>query len=114
MACRRRGLRRSGSKLERGKLALFPPFPRYSALTRHLLRMLGSTFARPRRLIMTDDRRRFLTASATLGIGTLALSPALLRADDKPKDPKKDQQEEEVGATEDLMREHGVLNRILL
>ena len=32
---------------------------------------------------------------------------------DKPQDDKK-VQEEEVGAAEDLMREHGVLNRILL
>src|SRR5438445_7160947 len=71
-------------------------------------------FANSRRAIMTDDRRRFLAATATLGIGTLALSPALLRADDKLKDQKKEQPEEEVGATEDLMREHGVLNRILL
>src|SRR3954466_7025023 len=63
---------------------------------------------------MTDDRRRFLSAAATLGIGTFALSPGLLHADDKPKDQKKDQPEEEVGAAEDLMREHGVLNRILL
>src|SRR3954466_3842860 len=63
---------------------------------------------------MTDDRRRFLSATATLGIGTFALSHGLLCADDKPKDDKKDQPEEEVGAAEDLMREHGVLNRILL
>jgi len=63
---------------------------------------------------MTDDRRRFLSATATLGIGTFALSPGLLHVDDKPKDQKKDQPEEEVGAAEDLMREHGVLNRVLL
>src|SRR6266571_3450987 len=63
---------------------------------------------------MTDDRRRFMAATAALGIGALASPPGLLRADDKPKNQKKDQQEEEVGATEDLMREHGVLNRILL
>ena len=57
---------------------------------------------------MTSDRRRFLVATAALGLPTLAVY-----ADDKPKkDDKKD--EEEVGAAEDLMREHGVLNRILL
>jgi hemerythrin-like domain-containing protein len=60
---------------------------------------------------MANDRRRFFCA--TLGIGAAALAPSLLLADDK-KDPKKDQPEEDVGATEDLMREHGVLNRILL
>src|SRR4030095_12778318 len=74
----------------------------------------GSYFARQSRPLMTDDRRLFLSAAATFGIGTFALSPGLLRADDKPKDQKKDQPEEEVGAAEDLMREHGVLNRILL
>lgn len=54
---------------------------------------------------MTNDRRRFLAATATLGIGTLAV-PSL-----EAKDDKKD---EDVSAAEDLMREHGVLNRILL
>ena len=57
---------------------------------------------------MTSDRRHFLAATAALGLPTLAAYAA-----DKPKkDDKKD--EEEVGAAEDLMREHGVLNRILL
>jgi hemerythrin-like domain-containing protein len=58
---------------------------------------------------MANDRRRFLAATATLGMGTVALSPGSGRTDDK-----KDQPEDEVGAAEDLMREHGVLNRILL
>jgi hemerythrin-like domain-containing protein len=57
---------------------------------------------------MTDDnRRQFLAATAALGLGVLAI-PAV-RGDDK-----KDKPNEDVGATEDLMREHGVLNRILL
>jgi hemerythrin-like domain-containing protein len=44
---------------------------------------------------------------------TLTEFPAF--GQDKPKeDKKKDEPEEEVGAAEDLMREHGVLNRILL
>jgi hemerythrin-like domain-containing protein len=63
---------------------------------------------------MTNDRRDFLATTTALGIGTLAVSFDPARGDDKPKDDKKDQMEEEVGATEDLMREHGVLNRILL
>src|SRR5271166_1633990 len=62
---------------------------------------------------MKDDRRRFLAATAALGIGTLGISSRPVRGEDKPKDDKKGE-EEEVGATEDLMREHGVLNRILL
>jgi len=63
---------------------------------------------------MANDRRCFLAATAALGIGTLGLSSGQVLSDDKPKDDKKDQPEEEVGAAEDLMREHGVLNRILL
>ncbi len=63
---------------------------------------------------MTDDRRRFLATSSALGLGTLGLLPGPGRGDDKPKDDKKDKPDEEVGAAEDLMREHGVLNRILL
>jgi hemerythrin-like domain-containing protein len=63
---------------------------------------------------MANDRRRFLAAAAALGVGTLDLSSEPVRGDDKPKADKKDQPEEEVGAAEDLMREHGVLNRILL
>src|SRR6266511_2749885 len=62
---------------------------------------------------MANDRRRFLAASAALGIGTLALSPDQLRCEEKDMNKEKDKPEE-VGATEDLMREHGVLNRILL
>jgi hemerythrin-like domain-containing protein len=55
---------------------------------------------------MTDNRRHFLTAAATLGVG--------LSAGRAFGDEKKPQPDEEVGAAEDLMREHGVLNRILL
>ena len=60
---------------------------------------------------MTDERRRFLAATTALGIGSLVSLDG--RADDQAKllDEKK---KEEVGAAEDLMREHGVLNRILL
>ncbi|OAI46545.1 hypothetical protein AYO44_11180 [Planctomycetaceae bacterium SCGC AG-212-F19] len=37
-----------------------------------------------------------------------------VRGDDKAKKPDEKKEAEEVGAAEDLMREHGVLNRILL
>jgi hemerythrin-like domain-containing protein len=57
---------------------------------------------------MNTERRRFLAGSAALGVGTLAWA-----ADDQSKDEKKGEAEE-VSAAEDLMREHGVLNRILL
>jgi hemerythrin-like domain-containing protein len=62
---------------------------------------------------MRSNRRQFLVNAAGVGACGLACwTPAVLARDDK-KD-KKDQPEEEVGAAEDLMREHGVLNRILL
>jgi hemerythrin-like domain-containing protein len=53
------------------------------------------------------ERRLFIQTTAA---GLVAAVPGLttVRADDKKKG------EEEVGAAEDLMREHGVLNRILL
>lgn len=63
---------------------------------------------------MDPDRRRFLVATAALGAGAVALTPGHLRSADKAADQKKDQPDEELGAIEDLMREHGVLNRILL
>ena len=56
---------------------------------------------------MESERRRFLVSTAALGV--MGLGTLAARADDKKNDA-----EEEVGATEDLMREHGVLNRILL
>jgi Hemerythrin HHE cation binding domain len=66
---------------------------------------------------MDNERRQFLATAAVAGMGTVALA-SLLHANDKPKDDKKDKKkdepEEEVGAAEDLMREHGVLNRVLL
>jgi hemerythrin-like domain-containing protein len=59
---------------------------------------------------MANDRRKFLWAA---GLSVAGLPPLLTaaRADDKDK---KDQPEEGVSAPEDLMREHGVLNRVLL
>jgi hemerythrin-like domain-containing protein len=63
-------------------------------------------------MVMESERRRFLVATAALGLGTLATTVGHVRGEDK-KDEKKGEPEE-VGAAEDLMREHGVLNRILL
>jgi hemerythrin-like domain-containing protein len=59
---------------------------------------------------MSTPRRAFLQSTAALGVASLA--PLTLLADEKEKAPKKE--EEEIPATEDLMREHGVLNRALL
>lgn len=57
---------------------------------------------------MESSRRSFLLTAGAAGIAGLTASA---RGDDK-KD--KDKPEEEVSALEDLMREHGVLNRVLL
>jgi len=58
-----------------------------------------------------SDRRLFLKA-APLGLAATLPTFTLARADDKKSEKKKD--EEDVGVAEDLMREHGVLNRVLL
>jgi hemerythrin-like domain-containing protein len=67
---------------------------------------------------MKSHRREFLTASTVLGISTVAssLAPAWAETPEKvpDSDAKKPEAEAEVSAPEDLMREHGVLNRILL
>jgi hemerythrin-like domain-containing protein len=68
---------------------------------------------------MKSTRRRILI-SAFLGIAGLApRAAASAFAQDQEKTPvkpenKQDKPEEEVGATEDMMREHGVLNRVIL
>jgi hemerythrin-like domain-containing protein len=68
---------------------------------------------------MANDRRSFLFSS-TLGMAGLLPFPAAALVRDKAektngeRGTEKDKTEEEVGATEDLMREHGVLNRVLL
>jgi hemerythrin-like domain-containing protein len=54
---------------------------------------------------MATERRQFLSAATALGIVTLV--PAAGRG-------QEGQQNEDISATEDLMREHGVLNRVLL
>jgi hemerythrin-like domain-containing protein len=57
----------------------------------------------------TTSRRRFLLG-AGVGAGTVVL--ALGRGQAKP--PTKPREDEDVSPTEDLMREHGVLRRLLL
>ena len=60
---------------------------------------------------MERNRRDFLLRTGPLTASAILLTPALL-AQEKKNDKK--EEAEEVGPTEDLMREHGVLNRILL
>src|SRR3954463_7038737 len=57
---------------------------------------------------MENDRRHFLAATA-FGVSTILCSGEVLGVE---KD--KGEAEEEISAPEDLMREHGVLNRVLL
>jgi len=63
-------------------------------------------------------RRSFLQAAGTIGAGVLvsASGTAIAMAQDKKQKSgkKKEEKLEDVGPTEDLMREHGVLNRVLL
>jgi hemerythrin-like domain-containing protein len=61
---------------------------------------------------MEPERRRFL-ATAALSVGALNLSSGQIHGEARLEDDKKEMPEE-IGATEDLMREHGILNRILL
>src|SRR5712691_5666369 len=62
---------------------------------------------------LESDRRKFLRVGAAAGAGLLlphgGSLAALARAQEKAQE-----KEEDVPATEDLMREHGVLDRVLL
>ena len=58
-----------------------------------------------------STRRSFLRSTSIAGAGLL--SPFAL-AQQKPEDKGKDKGDEKISPAEDLMREHGVLNRILL
>jgi hemerythrin-like domain-containing protein len=62
---------------------------------------------------MQNERRQFLIAGGAWGAAVAAVSLPCPALADKP-DPVRDEAEADVSATEDLMREHGVLNRILL
>src|SRR4051812_38235368 len=57
-----------------------------------------------------NDRRAFLIGATALSVGALGSGNDYLVA----AEVKEKQQEPEISAPEDLMREHGVLNRILL
>jgi hemerythrin-like domain-containing protein len=64
---------------------------------------------------METPRRKFLAGTSAL-IASSAVVPlsSLMAQTKSPAKKKKDEEEEEVSTNEDLMREHGVLNRILL
>jgi hemerythrin-like domain-containing protein len=60
---------------------------------------------------MSNERRKFLWTAA---LGAAGLSPLLQGARGDDKKDKQEGSEDDVSAPEDLMREHGVLNRTLL
>ncbi len=61
-------------------------------------------------MIMATERRAFIIGGSALITSTLALPVLGLQQKEKTEAPKED----DVSTNEDLMREHGVLNRILL
>jgi hemerythrin-like domain-containing protein len=69
---------------------------------------------------MKSDRRSFLLSATTVGAaGMVSVATPLFGEDKKERTPvkeadKKEEAEEEISAPEDLMREHGVLERVLL
>jgi hemerythrin-like domain-containing protein len=63
---------------------------------------------------MEKERRRFLSQTAALSLAGLPLLAVPVLADKAKPDKDKEKKGDEVGAVEDLMREHGVLNRVLL
>jgi hemerythrin-like domain-containing protein len=60
---------------------------------------------------MTGDRREFLLSASTIGV---AVAGTPMRAEGGEMGDEKKEAEEDISAPEDLMREHGMLNRILL
>ena len=65
---------------------------------------------------MTTSRRDFLIGTSAVAGSTLVVPFSAMAAQKAPKKAakKKDEAEEDVSTNEDLMREHGVLNRVLL
>ena len=65
---------------------------------------------------MKTSRRDFLIGTSTVAGSTLIVHFSALAAQKTPKKAakKKEEEEEDVSTNEDLMREHGVLNRVLL
>ena len=62
----------------------------------------------------TPDRRRFLQATLALGAAALPASALMAAGQPEKAKPPADKDQEDVSPAEDLMREHGVLKRVLL
>jgi hemerythrin-like domain-containing protein len=67
--------------------------------------------------MMDEQRRRMLASLAGAGglylVGTIACAASAAAKGGKKPDADKDKDEDEVSPTEDLMREHGILRRVL-
>jgi hemerythrin-like domain-containing protein len=65
---------------------------------------------------MKTSRRNFLIQTSAIAGSTLVAPFSVMAAQKAPRKAakKKEEQEEDVSTNEDLMREHGVLNRVLL
>jgi hemerythrin-like domain-containing protein len=65
---------------------------------------------------MKTSRRNFLLGTSAVASSTLIVALSALATQKVPKKAakKKEEAEEDVSTNEDLMREHGVLNRVLL
>ncbi|HYL09581.1 MAG TPA: hemerythrin domain-containing protein [Candidatus Acidoferrales bacterium] len=63
---------------------------------------------------LEQDRRNFLRMSTVVGAGMLLPQGGSLAAWGRSQEKAQEEKDEEVPATEDLMREHGVLDRVLL
>jgi hemerythrin-like domain-containing protein len=63
---------------------------------------------------MKTDRREFLLTTSEFGLISVGVVAMPMQVQGTEMDDKKKDADEEISAPEDLMREHGVLNRILL
>lgn len=61
-----------------------------------------------------ESRRRFLRLAGGAGVGVSAVVRVSAAQDAPTAGPRKETEEEDVSPAEDLMREHGVLDRVLL
>src|SRR5438105_3398968 len=67
------------------------------------------------RFAMKNDRRRFLFTGISMGAAPwLAITPFVIAGEASDKQRTNESPDEGISAPEDLMREHGVLNRVLL
>src|SRR5262245_12755044 len=98
-------------------LSMGPPSPLCTkgATLSMALKCTGTTEGIPMNRNALGDRRMFMNALGRLSTSAIAAASAgsILLAQEKSveRGGKRDEKPEGIGPTEDLMREHGVLNR---